>query len=323
MTSVMSASEVRALVEKLTQEIHRDIVGQERLIERLLVALFSDGHILIEGPPGLAKTRTLTVLASLVSGNLARVQFTPDLLPSDLIGSEIYRPERGEFIIRKGPIFAHIVLADEINRAPAKVQSALLQAMQERHVTIADQTFPLPSPFMVLATQNPIDQEGTYRLPEAQLDRFLFKVIVPYPTAQEEAAILALASASQAQASKRDAILLLDTVLAIRSVTEKVFCDPLIDRYIVTLVQATRDPSSFGFKGLVDWGASPRASIALKRTAQSLALMRGKDHVTPDEVQVLAPDVLRHRLQLSFEGESTGMSVEQLIQELIKKVPRP
>jgi MoxR-like ATPase len=308
---------------ELKLELHRLIVGQDYLIERLLVALISDGHVLLEGVPGLAKTKTLTALTTCIDAHMARVQFTPDLLPSDLVGTEVYRPQSGEFITRKGPIFANLLLADEINRAPAKVQSALLQAMQEREVTIGEQTFKLPEPFMVLATQNPIEQEGTYSLPEAQLDRFLMKVKVDYPYFDEELKILEVTTQeAQAKVDLRR-ILSLPQLASLKRLAFQVFIDPKIDRYVVSLVQATRQGAAFGLKGLIEWGASPRASMALKSTARSLAFIRGKAFVTPDEVKEIAADVLRHRILISFEAEARGINSDEIVRVLLKSVTVP
>jgi MoxR-like ATPase len=307
----------------LTSELHRQIVGQSYLIERLLVALISDGHVLLEGVPGLAKTKTLTALTTCIDAHMARVQFTPDLLPSDLIGTEVFRPQSGEFITRKGPIFTNLLLADEINRAPAKVQSALLQAMQEREVTIGEQTFKLPKPFLVLATQNPIEQEGTYSLPEAQLDRFLMKIKVDYPKFEEELEILKVTSDELRSQIGLRKILSLPQLEELKRSALEIYVDPKIDLYIVSLVQATRNADAFGLKGLVDWGASPRASIALKSCARSLALIRGKSYVTPDEIKELAPDVLRHRILTSFEAEARGTSSDEIIKALLKNVTVP
>lgn len=309
--------------DAIKSEIHRLIVGQHYLIERLLVALLSDGHVLLEGVPGLAKTKTLTALTTCLDAHMARVQFTPDLLPSDLIGTEIYRPQSGEFVTRKGPVFTNLLLADEINRAPAKVQSALLQAMQEREVTIGEETFRLPEPFMVLATQNPIEQEGTYSLPEAQLDRFLMKVKVDYPSAEEELDILRVTSEEAGERISLGKVLSLADLAIIKQAALQVYVDPKIDRYIVTLVQASRDSNSRGLKGLIEWGASPRASIALKSCARSLAFVRGKNFVTPDEVKEVAPDVLRHRILTSFEAEARGTSSDEIVSVLLKTITVP
>lgn len=321
--AALSLPEGQELLNALKQEIHRHIVGQDRLIERLLVAILADGHLLLEGVPGLAKTRTLSVLSSCISGHLSRIQFTPDLLPSDLIGTEIYRPQTGEFVVRRGPLFANIVLADEINRAPAKVQSALLQAMQEREVTIGEHTFALPRPFMVLATQNPIEQEGTYRLPEAQLDRFLMKIEVSYPSIEEEIKVVELVTGSAGSSEKARQVITLEQLSSLRALASKVYCDPKIDRYIVNLVHATREPAPYGLDGLIEWGASPRGSIALKLCARILAFLRGREFVTPDEVKALAPDVLRHRILPAFEAEARSLTSSSLIDTLLKSVPTP
>ena len=309
--------------DRLRSEIHRLIVGQHYLIDRLLIALLSDGHVLLEGVPGLAKTKTLTALTTCLDAHMARVQFTPDLLPSDLIGTEVYRPQSGEFTTRKGPVFTNLLLADEINRAPAKVQSALLQAMQEREVTIGEKTFPLPDPFLVLATQNPIEQEGTYNLPEAQLDRFLMKVKVGYPSAEEELEVLRVTSQENEQNISLSKVLSLSELASLKRAAFEVYIDPKIDRYIVALVQATRDGAAHGLKGLIEWGASPRASIGLKSCARSLAFIRGKNFVTPDEVKEVAPDVLRHRILTSFEAEARGTSSDEIIRVLLKSVTIP
>lgn len=309
--------------QALRQELHKHIVGQEYLIERLMVALLSGGHILLEGVPGLAKTKTLTALTTCIDAKMNRVQFTPDLLPSDLIGTEVFRPNSGEFVIRKGPIFTNLLLADEINRAPAKVQSALLQAMQERMVTIGETTFALPDPFLVLATQNPIEQEGTYPLPEAQVDRFLMKVKVGYPSAEEELQIVSMATREASGPAALHKVVAIEHLQQLRHAALEVFVDPKIDRYIVTLVQATRAAGPFGLEGMVDWGASPRASIALQSCARSLAFIRGKRFVTPDEVKEVALDVLRHRILPSFEAEARGISSDEIVTTLLKSVTVP
>ncbi len=307
----------------LATEIHKNIIGQDALVERLLVALIADGHVLLEGVPGLAKTKILTSLCAVFSGHMSRIQFTPDLLPSDLIGTEVYRPQSGEFLTRKGPIFANLVLADEINRAPAKVQSALLQAMQERQVTIGEGTFSLPRPFMVLATQNPIEQEGTYPLPEAQLDRFLMKVRVDYPSFEEEIRVVQLVTREDAAYIEPRPIISLERLLDLRRQAFETFVDPKIDHYIVSLIHASRTPKQFGLDGMIAWGASPRASIALKTTARSLAFVRGRAFVTPDDVRELSFDVLRHRILPSFEAEVRGITSEHVIETILKNVAVP
>lgn len=322
-TTQISPGEVRAIFDRLRGEIHKQIVGQDYLVERLLVALIADGHVLLEGVPGLAKTKLLTTLTACIAAEMSRVQFTPDLLPSDLIGTEIYQPQRGEFLIRRGPIFTNLLLADEINRAPAKVQSALLQAMQERAVTIGEHTFKLADPFMVLATQNPIEQEGTYPLPEAQVDRFLMKVRVGYPSLQEEVEIVQRVARDGINAPPVSAVLHLEDLRTLRALSRQVFCDAKLDHYIVSLVHASRNPETVGLKGAIEWGASPRASIALKTCARSLAFLRGKNFVTPDEIKEIALDVLRHRIIVSFEGEARGLESDEIIRLILKSVVVP
>ena len=308
---------------KLKNEIHQHVVGQDYMIERLLVAIIANGHVLLEGVPGLAKTRTLAVLTGCLDAHMNRVQFTPDLLPSDLVGTEVYRPNSGEFVVRKGPIFTNLLLADEINRAPAKVQSALLQAMQERQVTIGEQTFTLPEPFLVLATQNPIEQEGTYPLPEAQLDRFLMKIKVEYPSREEELKILQMVSRESVESLAVEKIVTLSELASLRKAALEVFVDPKIDSYIISVVHATRSAEAYGLKGMVDWGASPRASIALKVCAQALAFIRGKSFATPDEVKEIAHDVLRHRILTSYEAEARGVDSDEIVRVLLKSIAVP
>ena len=316
-------SQLLELVKRLKQEIARHVVGQNHLVERLLVALLADGHVLLEGVPGLAKTRLLSVLTAAIQAHMQRIQFTADLLPSDLIGTEIYRANSGNFEVRKGPIFTNLLLADEINRAPAKVQSALLQAMQERQATIGEETFELPDPFMVLATQNPIEQEGTYTLPEAQLDRFLLKLRVSYPSFDEEVAILKMPPSEQSRSLAITPILGLPELRMLRQAAANVFVDSRIDRYIVSLVQASRQAATYGLQGMVDWGASPRASLALKNCTRALALLHGRNFVTPEDVKELAPDVLRHRVVMSFEGEAKGITSDEVVKILCKSVTIP
>ena len=311
------------LCSRLIREIQKQIVGQHSLLERLVVALLADGHVLLEGVPGLAKTRTLQALTTCIDAQMKRVQFTQDLLPSDLVGTEVFRPELSTFEIRKGPVFTNLLLADEINRAPAKVQSALLQAMQEREVTIGQETFVLPQPFMVLATQNPIEQEGTYPLPEAQLDRFLMKVKVSYPTMEEELEILKIPDANTKRAAELEPVMHLAELASLREGVKAVYIDPKIDRYIVSLIQATRTAENYGLAGLIEWGASPRASLALRRCAQCLAFIRGKKFVTPDHVKELAPEVLRHRILLTFEAEARGVDADEIVRILLNSVAIP
>lgn len=313
----------RSIFRRITDEIRREIVGQNYLIERLLVALIADGHVLLEGVPGLAKTKTLHALTTVIDAKMNRIQFTPDLLPSDVIGTEVYRPNSGDFIIRKGPLFTNLLLADEINRAPAKVQSALLQAMQERMATIGEETFHLPKPFLVLATQNPIEQEGTYPLPEAQLDRFIMKVVVGYPTYEEELEIINREARDHAGEPPLSRVLTLDELLALRKQAFSVHVDPKIDRYIVAIVQASRDAEKLGIKGQIEWGASPRASIALKACARGLAFVRGRDYVVPDDVKEIAHDVLRHRILVTFDAEAKGIRSDDVISSLLNVVAVP
>lgn len=310
----------------LREELGKVIVGQDYLIERLFIALLVRGHVLLEGVPGLAKTRTLSALTKAIDAKMGRIQFTPDLLPSDLIGTEVYRPQSGEFVTRQGPIFTNLLLADEINRSPAKVQSALLQAMQEREVTIGEETFKLPEPFLVLATQNPLEQEGTYQLPEAQVDRFIMKVIVNYPSFNEELGILKMVAdnfAHQDPISSINKVVSLDELSGLRDEMANLYVDPKIDNYIVSIIQATRKPDSFGLKDMIEWGASPRASIALKQCARALAFMRGKTFVSPDEVKDIAPDVLRHRILPSYEAEARGVNSDEIIRVLLKNITVP
>ena len=311
------------IFETLKAELHKSIIGQERLIDRLLIALLANGHILLEGVPGLAKTRTLLALTTAIDARMNRIQFTPDILPSDVIGTEVYRPQTGDFMIRKGPVFTNLLLADEINRAPAKVQSALLQAMQEREVTIGEETFKLPDPFLVLATQNPIEQEGTYALPEAQVDRFLMKVTLDYPSFEEEVEIIELTAREKNTPPKLSRIIPIETLAALRTQAHEVYTDPKIDRYIVSLVHATRSGESYGLKGLIEWGASPRASIALKSCAQAHAFIKGKTFVTPDDVKEVAPDVLRHRVLVTFEAEARGVNSDEIIKTILSSVTVP
>ncbi len=309
-------------LNRLIVELQKVIVGQDRLLNRLLIALLCDGHVLLEGVPGLAKTKTLKSLTQCISAQMERVQFTPDLLPSDLVGTEVFSPQSGEFRIRKGPLFTNFLLADEINRAPAKVQSALLQAMEERQVTIGDTTFSLPSPFVVLATQNPIEQEGTYPLPEAQLDRFLMKVRVTYPSYEEELSILTR-HFDEASVLHCSPVLKLEDFAQIKTACRSVFMEPRLDRYIVSLIQNSRDGANFGLRDMVDWGASPRGAIALKACARAHAFIAGKNYVSPDDVKEVAADALRHRILPSFEAEAQGVTSEFLIIELLKQTAIP
>ncbi|HYF36574.1 MAG TPA: MoxR family ATPase [Prosthecobacter sp.] len=311
-------------VQPLRAEIARVLVGQIELVDRLLVALLTNGHVLLEGVPGLAKTLAVRTLASALHAQFKRIQFTPDLLPADVIGTMVYHPKDGHFTPRLGPIFANLVLADEINRAPAKVQSALLEAMQERQVTIGETSYKLPNPFMVLATQNPIDQEGTYTLPEAQLDRFLLKVRVDYPTATEERQVLDM-MATSAPLLEVNQIINAEDIVASRSLVNNLYMDGKIRDYIVAIIQATRHPEPIAphLKLLIRCGASPRGTINLALAAKALAFLAGRNYVTPQDVKDLAPDILRHRILLSYEAEAEGVSSEQVIKQLLDKLPVP
>jgi len=309
-------------------EVHRAVsevvVGQERLVEAVLIGLLCRGHVLLEGVPGLAKTLTVRTLAGVVRGSFQRLQFTPDLLPADVTGTLVYDQKRGEFVPHKGPIFANLVLADEINRAPAKVQSALLEAMEERTVTIGDATWPLPDPFLVLATQNPIEQEGTYPLPEAQLDRFLLKAVVDYPSKEDELRVLEFHLAESFP--KPRPVARIEEMREMERAAEQVYVDDRIRSYIVNLVAATRNPGEVGLREvapLLAWGASPRASISLARTSRAMALLRGRAYVTPEDVKELAPAVLRHRLVLSYEAEAEGVSADDLVERFLLAVEVP
>ena len=309
----------------LRAEIAKVIVGQQYLIDRLLVGLLADGHVLLEGVPGLAKTLSVRTLADSIHAHFARVQFTPDLLPADIIGTLIYNPKSGEYTTRKGPVFANIVLADEINRAPAKVQSALLEAMQERQVTIGDHTFPLPHPFLVLATENPIDQEGTYPLPEAQVDRFMLKLQIGYPSKEEEMKILQ-SMATTGSKPTASAVVNLEQILGARATVNEIYLDPKISAYIIELVFATREPENHGLeelKPLIQFGGSPRATIALTLAAKAWAFISGRGYVTPQDVKSIAPDILRHRIILTYEAEAEEWTTETVIRRILETVPVP
>lgn len=313
----------------LRDGLSREIIGQAGLVERLLVALLADGHLLVEGAPGLAKTTAVRALAARLEADFARVQFTPDLLPADLTGTEVWRPQDGRFEFQPGPIFHSILLADEINRAPAKVQSALLEAMGERQVTVGRQTYALPALFLVMATQNPIEQEGTFPLPEAQLDRFLMHVRIGYPQADAETAILRLARARARDAMEGTAAtparITLAEVMAARAAVLDVHVAPALERYIVELVLASREPARYdaALARRIAWGASPRGSIALERCARARAWLDGRDFATPEDVRAIAPDVLRHRVLPSYEATADGWDGERLVAELLLRVPLP
>jgi MoxR-like ATPase len=309
----------------IQHEVERVIVGQRELIDRLLIGILAQGHVLVEGVPGLAKSLTVSTLARTLDLEFKRIQFTPDLLPADLIGTPIFNQRSGEFTIKRGPIFANVVLADEINRAPAKVQSALLEAMQERQVTISDQTFKLEEPFLVLATQNPIEQEGTYPLPEAQVDRFLFKVKVTYPTREEEKEIVARMARTGTVGEVR-AVAGAAEIMRARAVLNDVYLDDKVTDYILSLVHATRAPAQAGLdklKDLVQYGASPRASIALTLTAKAHAFLKGRGYVTPQDVKSIGMDVLRHRVLLTYEAEAEEKTVDDVLKEIFDHVPVP
>lgn len=313
------------IVKRLQDEIGRVVVGQKDLIDRLLVGLLANGHILLEGVPGLAKSLSVETLARSMSAKYQRIQFTPDLLPADLVGTLVYNQEKGDFITKKGPIFANIVLADEINRAPAKVQSALLEAMQEKQVTIGGQTFPLPQPFLVLATQNPLEQQGTYPLPEAQLDRFMLKVKITYPKKEEEREIL-----NRMAFTKRDfcvePVLSVEEIFELRRVVDQIYLDDKIKDYILDLVFASRNPEEYNLRkleNLIEYGASPRATIALCLAAKAFAFMNGRGYVIPHDVKMIGMDVLRHRIAVTYEAEAEGLTSENIIQTIFDEIPVP
>jgi MoxR-like ATPase len=310
-------------VETLLTELRKVIVGQKDMLDRLLIGLLSRGHVLLEGVPGLAKTLAVRSLADAIHGQFQRIQFTPDLLPADLVGTLIYNQKEGTFVPRKGPIFTNFLLADEINRAPAKVQSALLEAMQERQVTIGDTTYPLKEPFLVLATQNPIEQEGTYPLPEAQVDRFMLKLKIVYPDRKEEREILErMSKEDQPRASR---VVETESILRARKVVEEVYMDDRVKEYILSIVFATRKPSEFGLDigPLIEFGASPRATLFLAQAARAHAFIRSRGYVTPEDVKSVGPDVLRHRLILSFEAEAENVKPEEIVQRIFDTVEVP
>jgi MoxR-like ATPase len=310
--------------QALREEIRRVLVGQDHLLEGLIIGLLTNGHLLIEGVPGLAKTTAVAALAAGIRTGFQRIQFTPDLLPADLIGTLIYRPASGDFTVKKGPLFTNIVLADEINRAPAKVQSALLEAMQERQVTIGAETFRLPDPFLVLATQNPIEQEGTYPLPEAQVDRFMLKLIVRYPTPREERQILDRMVKTTSAPSVQP-VMQPEAILEARKIVDEIFVDERLRDYAVALVAATRDPVAYRtpLAGLIQYGASPRATINLVRAAKAKAFLDGRGYVVPQDIKDVAPDVLRHRITLSYEAEAEEKTADAIVKTLLDHVPVP
>jgi MoxR-like ATPase len=311
-------------IEKLRAEVRKVIVGQDYLIDRLLVGLLANGHVLLEGVPGLAKTLSVRTLASAIHASFNRIQFTPDLLPADITGTLIYNPQDGRYHATRGPVFANLVLADEINRAPAKVQSALLEAMQERQVTLGGETMPLPSPFLVLATENPIDQEGTYPLPEAQVDRFMFKVLMDYPSFEEERKILDTMAFTTME-TKVQPVLQLEEILQMRRLVDRIHVDEKVRDYIVKVVFATRRPEEYklDLKHLIQYGASPRATLYLTLAAKAWALLQSRAYITPEDVKSIGPDVLRHRIILTYEAEAEGVTSDAIIRKIFNTVPVP
>ena len=331
MTDLAGFRQINEMVERearfvqvLDTEIRKAIVGQDRLVERALVALLADGHILLEGVPGLAKTLLVKTIGQAIQAGFSRIQFTPDLLPADLIGTRVYNPHTGEFSVQKGPVFSNLILADEVNRAPAKVQSALLEAMQEKQVTIGNETFPLDAPFLVLATQNPIEQEGTYPLPEAQVDRFMLKVIVDYPENSEEREIINRMTSG----APIDVQPVVDStyILSAREIVRQVYVDEKIKDYVLDLVVATRAPGAAGLNdlgNLISFGASPRAGIFLIAAARAYAFIKGRGYVVPEDIKQLAPDILRHRIITTFEAEAQGVTSEQIARRILESVKVP
>ncbi len=311
-------------INKLKKELSKAVIGQESMIEGLLIGLLCDGHILVEGVPGLAKTTTINALSKAIGLDSKRIQFTPDLLPSDIIGAQIYNPQDHTFSIKKGPLFTHLLLADEINRAPAKVQSALLEVMQERQVTIAEETFKLESPFLVMATQNPIEQEGVYTLPEAQLDRFMMKIIVQHNSEEEELEIMR--KTANKYFDEIQAVLSVQELRALQEEVKKVHIDEELERYMVQIIVATREPARFGLESIAEnimFGASPRASIDLYKSAKAKAFLRGNDFVTPADIGYVAHNILRHRIVLSYEARAKGITADEIISAVIETLPIP
>jgi MoxR-like ATPase len=316
--------EESAFVEKINQEVHKVIVGQTYMVERLLIGLLCNGHVLLEGVPGLAKTMTVKTLSRVIQTQFQRIQFTPDLLPADLLGTLIYNQKTGEFTVRKGPIFSNLILADEINRSPAKVQSALLEAMQERQVTISDDTYPLEEPFLVMATQNPIEQEGTYPLPEAQVDRFMLKLNITYPAKVEELEIMRRMTSGEEL--KITPVVTPQDIIKARRVVNDVYMDEKIDNYIIDIVFATRNPEEYGLKEiepLIAFGASPRASINLKLAAKAHAFLRRRGYVTPEDIKAIGMDVLRHRIIVTYEAEAEEVTAEDVVRRVLNQVEVP
>ncbi len=324
--ALTAAIELQSIAtDSLQKEMQKIVVGQQYMVQRLLIGLLSSGHVLLEGVPGLAKTLTIKTLAQAIQAPFSRIQFTPDLLPADVLGTMIYNQQRNEFVVRKGPIFSHFILADEINRAPAKVQSALLEAMQEKQVTIGEQSYKLAEPFLVLATQNPLEQEGTYPLPEAQVDRFMLKVVVDYPSKEEEQLIIRQQINPQEKAVIQP-ILTIEQVLQIRNLVQQIYVDEKIEQYIVDIVFATRFPENYGLaslKSLISYGGSPRASINLALAAKAYAFLQKRAFVIPDDVKAIAFDVLRHRIGLTYEAEAENVNSVFIIQEILKTIQVP
>ncbi len=315
----------RILIKKLQTEISKTIFGQKYMISRLLIALFTEGHILLEGVPGLAKTLAIKTLSQIVDGQFSRIQFTPDLLPADITGTVIYSQKKEDFSVKKGPLFSNFILADEINRAPAKVQSALLEAMQEKQITIGDETYRLQSPFLVMATQNPIDQEGTYHLPEAQMDRFMLKINLTYPTQEEELQLLHQ-KVNQITEETIIPVCHTDDIIRLQKICKSIYLDPKIEKYIVEIVRATREPENYGLenlKNIIETGASPRATINIAKAAQALALIRNRSYVIPDDVKAVANDILNHRISISFEGEAEQIKSKHIISTILNKIEVP
>ena len=334
MSELNQAEDIRQLTEKvkeqnyffniLKQEINRAIIGQEYMIDRLLIGLLGNGHVLLEGVPGLAKTLAIKTLAEAVHGKFSRIQFTPDLLPADVVGTMIYNVKDNDFSIKKGPVFANFVLADEINRAPAKVQSALLEVMQEKQVTIGDETMPLPKPFLVLATQNPIDQEGTYLLPEAQTDRFMLKCKIDYPEFEDERKVMRMISTQDIPQIRQ--VISLDQIVEAKKIINQIYLDEKIEKYILDMVFATRYPEKYGLsdiKNYISFGASPRASINLAIASRAYAFIKGRAFVIPEDVKEIAKDVLRHRIGLTFEAEAEEITTEEIIDRILTKIQAP
>lgn len=319
-------AESSRFIEDIRSEMSRVVVGQRYMIDRLLTGLLSNGHVLLEGVPGLAKTLTISSLAEVINTGFQRIQFTPDLLPADLVGTMIYNPKVGDFTVKKGPIFSNIILADEINRSPAKVQSALLECMQERQVTIGEETFKLAHPFLVLATQNPVEQEGTYPLPEAQVDRFMLKLTVGYPSKEEEMQIMRLMSKRGGEKTELKKVVTPEKILEARATINDIYIDEKVEEYIINLIFATRQPAAHGLSEmapLISFGASPRASINLNRAARAEAFMQHRGYVTPEDVREIALDVLRHRIILSYEAEAEDISPEDIVKKLMETIPVP